>query len=151
MSLQRLREEIHETLRDSALAKFIVVLLLLAGVAMLYFPIQTLIADPSNLSMIIYIAIIGVIALLFLVLILLGCTGKPRPQPPTEVPSRMPTLPPQSATRPSARAPSLPALQEDAEGNFTATNPLTQQSPVSRPKPSVRFHTDTLPSQDQES
>ena len=112
---------------------------------MLYFPIQTLIVDPSNLSMIIYIAIIGVIALLFVGLIVLGCTGKPRTQPPTEVPTRMPT----SVQR--AAAPSLPALQEDAEGNFTAVNPLTQQTPVSRPKPSVRFHTDTLPSQDQES
>ena len=144
MSLQSLREEIHETLRDSALAKVIVVILLLAGVAMLYFPIQTLIVDPSNLSMIIYIAIIGVIALLFLGLIVLGCTGKPRTQPPTEVPTRMPSLPERAV------APSV-ALQEDAEGNFTAVNPLTQQTPVSRPKPSVRFHTDTLPSQDQES
>ena len=131
MSIQRLREEIHDTLRDSALAKFIVILLLLAGVAMLYFPIQTLIADPSNLTMIVYIVVVGVIALLFLGLILLGCTGKPRKQPPTEVPTRMPTLP-QSATRPSAVAPSLPPLQEDAEGNFIAVNPLAkQQTPVS--------------------
>jgi len=136
MSLQSLREEIHETLRDSALAKVILIILLLAGVAMLYFPLQALIADPSNISMIIYIAIIGVIVLLFVGLIVLGCTGKPRKQPPTEVPSRMPQLPERAV------APSV-ALQEDTEGNFTAVNPLTQQSPVSRPKPSAMSHTDT--------
>lgn len=146
MALQRLREEIHDTLKDSILAKFIVVIFLLAGVAMLYFPIQSLIADPSNVTMLVYIAIIGVIAILLLGIIVLGCTYKPPVRPPTEVPTRMP----QSATA-TATAPSLPALQEDAEGNFTAVNPLTQQTPVSRPKSSVRFHTDTLRAKDQES
>lgn len=117
---------------------------------MLYFPVKSLILDPTQTDMILYVAILGLVVVFFLALVVLGCFPPHKHMtPPTEVPTRMPTLPP-SATAPSVTAPSI---QEDLEGNFTSENPLrsTPQTPASQSKSSVRFHTDTLPSTNQES
>jgi hypothetical protein len=146
----QLRQELHEIIHESILGKLILGVLLLAGAVMLYFPVKSLILDPTQTDMVIYIAILGLVVVWFIALAVLGCFPPHKPTtPPIEVPTRMPTLPP-SATAPSVTAPSI---QEDTEGNFTSENPLrsTPQTPASQSKSSVRFHTDTLPSTNQES
>ncbi len=148
----RLRQEIHELIHESILGKLILGVFLLAGAVMLYFPVKSIILDPTQTDMVIYIAILGLIVVFFLALTLLGCCPPHKSiVPPIEQPTRMPTLSPSA----SAKAPSIttPSIQEDTKGNFTSENPLraTPQTPASQPKSSVRFHTDTLRAKDQES
>ena len=124
-------DEVRDLLDGSILTRSIVILMLLAMMCMLYFPIRCLVYAPTTIDCIVIAAVVGVIVISVILCICAAYCTKPLPlMPPNSLPT-CPVIIPSSPMPSSARAPILPAIQEDQE-HFVADNPLhsTEHAPA---------------------
>lgn len=128
-------DEIRDLLDGSILTRSIFILMLLAMICMLYFPIRCLVYAPTTIDCIVIAAVVGTIVIcVLLVVIAAYCTKPIRPTPPNILPTQPVVMPP-STSPSSAHAPILPAIQENQE-HFIASNPLhaTEHAPALLPR-----------------
>jgi hypothetical protein len=128
-------DEVRDLLDGSIITRIIFGLMLLAMMCMLYFPIRCLVYAPTTIDCIVIAAIVGTILICVLLVVIAACCTKPLPPtPPNILPTQPVVMPPVPS---SARAPVLPAIQENQE-HFVANNPLhsTEHAPASPPRSS---------------
>lgn len=142
-------EELRDLLDGSILTRSIFILMLLAMMCMLYFPIRCLVYAPTTIDCIVIAAVVGTILICVLLVVIAAYCTKPLASiPPNILPTRPVVIPPSSIPS-SARAPALPVDQE----RFVASNPLhtTEHAPASPPKSSRESRIAALPRQVRES